>query len=381
MEKLNKTLRLSRKSGRIILLTIAILVLAKVIVALVPTHGNPMPPSNTSEGYSDSLPSTSIVPTLDSPMPSNTNVIWCSSFQYAWNELRNNVIEDDVLIEGAEKLSGKLNKAEQSLADMPRESCYANAGIVGDGIVGKIKADMAKNFPSEPSPAFGSIPSDSIVAYSFLNANIKFTIPYFENKENFIFTDSNGNKTDVTSFGIREKDEYAYYKLREQIKVCYGGWDSDGYALDLCKNSNPNQIIVAVIKPEKTLSLTVQKLERKILDYSKKKEVFRRFGPNDVFIVPNILFNITHHFKELEGKFIQNKGFKGYPISEAIQMIQFKLDRSGAELKSEAKMVCLPVPTYYAFDRPFLVYMKKRGAEHPFFVMWIDNAELLTTFE
>jgi hypothetical protein len=29
------------------------------------------------------------------------------------------------------------------------------------------------------------------------------------------------------------------------------------------------------------------------------------------------------------------------------------------------------------FDRPFLVYMQKRGAEQPFFVMWVDNAELL----
>jgi hypothetical protein len=29
------------------------------------------------------------------------------------------------------------------------------------------------------------------------------------------------------------------------------------------------------------------------------------------------------------------------------------------------------------FYRPFFLYMKKRGAKHPFFVMWVDNAELL----
>jgi hypothetical protein len=29
--------------------------------------------------------------------------------------------------------------------------------------------------------------------------------------------------------------------------------------------------------------------------------------------------------------------------------------------------------------RPFLIYLKKRGAGHPFFVMWVDNAELLIT--
>jgi len=31
----------------------------------------------------------------------------------------------------------------------------------------------------------------------------------------------------------------------------------------------------------------------------------------------------------------------------------------------------------FVFDKPFLIVMKKRGAERPFFVMWVANAELL----
>ena len=151
----------------------------------------------------------------------------------------------------------------------------------------------------------------------------------------------------------------------------------DEYAIDLCKDSQPNQIIVAVIKPEETLDITVKSLEKKILGFAKKEEHFRNFGPNDVLLVPNILFKITHHFQELEDKTILNEAFQGYPLSEATQMIQFKLDRSGAELKSESKVMMLPIPMHYVFDRSFLVYMKKRGADHPFFVMWVNNAELL----
>jgi hypothetical protein len=59
-------------------------------------------------------------------------------------------------------------------------------------------------------------------------------------------------------------------------------------------------------------------------------------------------------------------------------MIQFRLDRSGAELKSEAKLYAKPMPKEFIFDRPFLICVKKRGAEHPFFVMWVDNVELLS---
>jgi hypothetical protein len=115
-----------------------------------------------------------------------------------------------------------------------------------------------------------------------------------------------------------------------------------------------------------------------LFDYSDKEEHLHKFGPNDVLLVPNIFWKIFHHFSELEGKSFGNRRFKGYLLAEASQMIQFKLDRSGAELKSEAKMVAAPTPSHYLFNKPFLIYMKKRGAEHPFFVMWVDNVELLS---
>ena len=35
-------------------------------------------------------------------------------------------------------------------------------------------------------------------------------------------------------------------------------------------------------------------------------------------------------------------------------------------------------PRYLYFDRPFLIYVKRRQPNvQPFFVMWVDNAELL----
>jgi len=60
-----------------------------------------------------------------------------------------------------------------------------------------------------------------------------------------------------------------------------------------------------------------------------------------------------------------------------MQKIEFKLDRSGAELEAESKMECYPAPVHYDFDSPFLLYMKKRDALYPFLVIWVDNPELL----
>jgi hypothetical protein len=60
-------------------------------------------------------------------------------------------------------------------------------------------------------------------------------------------------------------------------------------------------------------------------------------------------------------------------------MLQFKIDEKGAEITSEARQEALDGgPSHFHFDRPFLIYLKKRGAKYPFFVMWVDNAELLS---
>lgn len=65
------------------------------------------------------------------------------------------------------------------------------------------------------------------------------------------------------------------------------------------------------------------------------------------------------------------------PIVEALQTIEFRLDRCGAVVASESMLAVESSARYFDFNCPFLVYMQRRGAERPFFVMWVDNAELL----
>jgi hypothetical protein len=89
-----------------------------------------------------------------------------------------------------------------------------------------------------------------------------------------------------------------------------------------------------------------------------------------------MFWEIDHRFDELIGKLVSNANPR-MPIVEAKQSIKFKLDRCGAILESEADIAAASIPKMFIFDRPFLVYMKKRDCEQPFFVMWIDNAELL----
>jgi hypothetical protein len=104
-----------------------------------------------------------------------------------------------------------------------------------------------------------------------------------------------------------------------------------------------------------------------------------RLGVYDTVSVPDTVFRIAHHFAELEGRTPANAKLENLPLVAALQVVQFRLTRSGAELRSEAakRYLSASVPQDYIFDGPFLIYMKKRGADRPYFAMWVDNAELL----
>ncbi len=344
--------------------------------------------TETFSGSSDSLKQTIIVPTLDSPCPQNKNVVWCSSFQLAWNRMKNDVIGAPVEVVGAEELAARLNDAKQTDADVEASSFYAAAGRVEDGIISKVQKDMAARFPSHNLPDFNDIvgsPRD-ILAYSYLTANVPFKYPYRQVGGKFAFTDSRGVESDVGAFGVWGIHS-AYKKMREQVEILYVHEDSNErnedrqmkeFAIDLCKHSKPYQVVVAVVEPKNTLAQTLEHINRQIAD-GKRQELHQEMSilkSVDVLIVPEMFWEIDHRFKELIGKIVANAD-PANPIVEARQSVKFKLDRYGAALESEATIAVSAIPRHFKFNRPFLVYMKKRDREQPFFVMWVDNAELL----
>ena len=352
---------------------------------------------------SNDLKQTSVIATLDCPVPKHRNVIWCSTFQMAWDGFKNDIIAEPVKVLGAEELAARLNKAEASTGDLEEESFYATAGFVKKGIIEQIQKEMSRRFPSEPRPVFDELDTlplwmkeEMIVAYSYLNVDVGFKYPFYTKNSAFSFEDSNGKRTDVTSFRtskgrfdleISEQVDVLYYKRSEQSSAAE-------FVVDLCKYTSPYQVVLALVPRRNTLRETVAAVEQKISEFKNDPhyEQLRKlrppdFMPGDSVIVPDVLYKLTHHFAELEGKPLGNQPWRaqGYFILQAMQMIDFALSRTGVTLKSEARLIVpaarMPVPRQLYFNRPFLVYVKKRGPDKsPFFVMWVDNAELMKEF-
>jgi hypothetical protein len=347
------------------------------------------PPPLAFEGDSKLLAGTVIVPTLDTPVPPGKNVIWCSSFELAWNHLKSDVVKEPVRVAGAEEITKRLDASSAAEDDLPPDSCFAIAGRASEGIRDRILKEMATRFPDQPAP---DIDADAVVvAYAFLKVASHFAIPFFDNDAEFNFTDAAGNRTAVHSFGIRKKDEFAHDRLRKQVEILYekepastAGTGADShetvseFAIDPCRTTKPFQIVIAVVPAQDTLGATLKDVTSKIANWSSPHPV--KFGPRDVLLIPNMAWRITHDFRELEGpdRYLLNRGFEKLWIDKAMQTVEFKLDRSGVELASESKIELKSIGTHFLFDRPFLIYMKERGAERPFFAMWVANPELLS---
>lgn len=387
---------MARRANRWLWVSIAAVALGVVGVARVVLHPRHVTedqpydaPPISFDGSSDRLRQTVIVPTLDSPIPEGMSAIWCVSFQLAWNHLKDDVAKEPPRLTNARPIADRLNVADHSEDDPGPDAVYAAAGLAKDDIVQRIQVQMAGKFPNAPRPEL-DVPSDGAVAYAYLAASAKYDYPFFENDEPLLFKDSAGKKTAVGGFGVRKKDDYAYYQLRRQVQVLYCPQDSiwtekeiPELIVDPCKNSKPYQIVLARVDRKPTLADTLADVEQKIaaqLATDHSQSDFRSgFHPRDTLLVPNIAWRVNHRFKELEGKANRflNPKLQGLYLDTALQTIAFRLDRSGAELASESKVVVKPGASFFDFDRPFLVSMKKRGGKRPFFVMWVDNAELL----
>ena len=320
-------------------------------------------------GNSDGCEATVIVPTLDSPTPQGKNVIWCGTFQLAYDKYK--ALPGPVADFDDQDVGRRLNDSRMNPSDLPDNSYYAAAGWSKDGIVRKIQDDMAKKFPQVKV----NLPQEGIeaIGYAYLAAAVKFRTAYFDRENGDEFVDSSGHKTRVSSFGLyKQHDAGVNETLADQIQVLYAGggdFQPSEFVLDLDRNSKPSQLILACVEPKETLAATWQDVQRKIQQL-KPTGGLEKFSQYDTLAVPNTAYRIEHHFKELE----MVKGRRAYG---AFQMVDFRLDRSGAVLASEAYFASLAGGRHFGFTHPFLIVMRKRGSNDPYFVMWVDNAELL----
>jgi hypothetical protein len=346
---------------------------AVVLVFLWPNRTKPVgPPPELDTGSfafdnsSNKLAHHVVVPTLDSRLAPDKGALWCSSFLLVWKEL-GGAINDKT-----NPLFASLNRAEVGEDDFPPDSFYTQSGPYNQTLVDKITTDMRQRFPNRLPPVLAGRPGQgNLLAYAYLEHAIRFEFAYKPLSEAKPFRSSVEPNVPVQMFGM----DYDKVELRRQLKVLYSSLNAesgpaiaDECIIDLCANSSTDQLLLARIEKKETLEAMLKDVDAKL-----KSNRQRDFYKRDELLVPNLSLKLNHRFTELE---TDNVGI-------ASQSIQYRLNHTGAELKSEAQLLVKaepppePGPVKYHFDKPFLLVMQKRGAKRPYFVMWVNSAEFL----
>jgi len=323
---------------------------------------------------STSLNRTIITAHLKEPIPQGKNVLYCASFQFAWNVLCDDVIGEEVRLTEEPAWVPTLNERLVTEDAISEDTYVAMAGFGKDGILNDINTALKQKFGNDAPVVQENLMPETIFAYAYLMKDLSFKTPFESLDEPLYF-----QNRPVAAFGIKEAHRVTQkqQKRAEQVKVLYNDFETESCIIQLETKSVGNELILAKITPKATLLDTLNEVIA--LTGNSAPHSF----PSATLCIPKFNFNLRHAYTVLHEKYLLNPGFTTYFIEKTEQDIRFRMDEKGVMLRSQARMIANSSMSahHFIFNRPFLVIMRKQGAERPYFALWVDNPELLVGFK
>ncbi|MBI4700850.1 MAG: hypothetical protein HY744_06755 [Deltaproteobacteria bacterium] len=330
----------------------------------------------------DELASTIVTATLEEEHRPRTNLLWCASFQLAWNALRARV-GGELALAGAPPLGEALGRGTGAHFALDPASFVAAAGFAEDGVLEAVRAELRAKFGvaagAELAP--GAIEPGGALLYAFLRKSLSFATPLCAAQAPRLLF----RGTPVRSFGLwqdgspREK----WRQRARQIAVLDHRANED-FVVEIATSEPDDRLLVACVPPAATLEGTVRAVLARAdagLSWWQRLRRQGELGPEEELCVPSMNFQVTRVYREIAGRKIESPAFSDHFIGDARQLIALRLDERGAVLRSEAAGVVLPAPARRERKlwcaSPFLVLLARRGAASPYFAAWIETSELL----
>jgi hypothetical protein len=282
-------------------------------------------------------------------------------------------------ISGAKDFGEMLNgELRDGVFDDDASDRVSMAGF-GPGVLVSINQALSK-FGRTFSAQLG--PTD-LLAYAFLSQNFKYDYEFSRLPKPILFK-TGGKSVPVAGYGVLKDTEAKLAKSQlEQVRLRY--LRGEGEAREVILQLKPKvqhgeQIYIAMVKPERTLSATIQAVFKRIYG----SMMLYDLNHGSTVKIPVIDFNISREYKEIEGKKVSGLDDRNpNTIAKAVQDIRFKLDEKGMELSSEAEIIVTRGgggAVEIVIDRPFLVILEKdtpAGDSMIYFATWAANDEIL----
>lgn len=300
-------------------------------------------------------------PTYQGTIDENTkNNLWIGTFDLVWKEFEE-ILGRKIEFEENVEMANQLNESKFSKEMLSKEDYQIEVKEEKDG-------------------------GYNIIAT--LNKDLNFLVPFDNLSDSYNKSFGKGEEN-VKWFGInnagadelRENVEVLFYNKPSNLQWfdTYGKNKQDNSKYDntfavKLKTKEGDEIIVYRTDDKKTFDEYYEDVKTKTNKYTGK----RKLQKYEEVIIPFVEVDSTVSYDELKGKTIKNTN--GMYISVAVQNVKFNLNEKGCNLSSEAQTIS----TYLAegdrifmFDDTFIIFMKEKDSNNPYFALKVDNDDIL----
>lgn len=203
--------------------------------------------------------------TLDDEIKNDT--IWCGTFQLIWNDLKNELVKQDIIFKPQLKVIENLNKETFKTTDISDKYYYKKYGVPSIALKNEIERAIKDKFneTSDILDDFNWEDESEYFLYAMLKKEFKFETT-FEELDNGTF----GMYDNIKYFGIKSNDSE---ELREQVNVLYYN-SKDDFAIKL-KTKQEDEVILCKNPKGNTFSdiyKNMKEQEEKYDGYKKMQE-------------------------------------------------------------------------------------------------------------
>ena len=293
-------------------------------------------------------------PTYQSTLDENTiNNLWVGTLDLAWKDLKEKTGLNKIDVNS--QIANDLNESTFTKEMLDPNDYKINVErTVTDGY--KIDATLNKEL-------------------NFLEVFDNFSNDYTQ----WTFGDS---KEYIKYFGINNA---SLEKMDKNVEILfYNKISSENlYSNDMAiklKTKEGDEIILYRTDDKKSFDEYYNDIQTKTNSYTGTRE----FSEDDELRIPYIRVNGLISYNDLYGKEIKNSN--GLYIYDVIQNVNFSLNEKGCNLSSKASMITEYIgigeeTKYCYFNDTFILFMKEKDCDRPYFALKVDNSDILEKIE
>ena len=294
-------------------------------------------------------------PSYQSTLDENTiNNLWVGTLDLAWKDLEEKIGLNKIQLEGEmPQIANDLN-----------ESTFSKEMLNPNDYKINVERTVTNGYKIDAT----------------LNKELNF-LESFDNFSDYKWTFGNSEEY-IKYFGINNASPEEMNKNVEILfynKLNNGSLLSNDMAIKL-KTKEGDEIILYRTDDKKSFDEYYEDIKAKTKNYKGRTE----FSEDDELRVPYVKVNGMINYNQLYDKKIKNS--KGLYIYDVIQNVNFYLNERGCNLSSKATMVTeymgIGQDTKYCyFQDTFIIFMKEKNSDKPYFALKVDNNDILEKIE